>query len=102
MTVGEWLVAREAGVPAQLAAHVREALGDSLRADASELPERCVDAAERLVATLLGAEAARREAALPLLAADALVTYAFEAAAANPERIRARATAAMRLLATMQ
>lgn len=102
MTVGEWLAGRAAGVPPHLAAHIREALGDALAADASVLPERCVAAAERLVDTLLRAGSGGREAALPLLTADALVTYAFEAAAAAPDRLDARATSAMQVLAALR
>ena len=102
MTVGEWLAARSAGVPPHLASHLREALGDSLAADASEVPARCIDAAERLVGTLLRAGETGREGALPLLTADALVTYAFEAAAAEPDRLHARAASAMQVLATLR
>jgi len=44
---------------------------------------------------------AGRESALDLLTVDALVTYAFEAAAGAPESLEATATAAMiRLAAT--
>lgn len=101
MTVGEWLEARSASAPPHLTAEVRTALGTGLHADARETPERCVEAAERVVARLLAADRTGRESALALLAADALVTYAFEAAADAPDSIAARAAAAMRTLAVL-
>ena len=98
VTVGEWLALRADGVPPQLVAEVRSALGPDLGRDAAEIPERCVTAAERIVASLLRDGRTQRESALALLAADALVTYAFEAAADAPASIAARARDAMHLL----
>lgn len=101
MTVGQWLDARRASAPPHLIAEVRTALGADLQADARQTPERCVEAAERVVARLLAADRTGRDSALALLAADALVTYAFEAAAEAPDTIAARAAAAMRTLAVL-
>lgn len=101
MTIGDWLEARSANVPANLAGRMREALGPELEDDAADAPERCVAAAARLVAGLLATGSTGRGSALTLLAADALVTYAFEAAAAAPETLPGRAAAAMQTLATL-
>lgn len=101
MTIGGWLDARRADVPPNLSARVREALGASLDLDVGEAPERCVAAAEGLVAGLLAADSTGRDSALTLLAADALVTYAFEAAADAPERLSERAATALRRLAVL-
>jgi uncharacterized membrane protein len=58
-------------------------------------PELYLEAAERLLAALLKDGCTSRESALDLLVADALVTYAFEAAADEPARIIERAHRAM-------
>lgn len=100
-TVADWLDSRSAEVPPRLAAAVRDALGPELAAEARLAPEHCLAAAERIVAALLQREDAGRDTALALLAADALVTYAFEAAAEEPESLVARAEAAMQTLATL-
>jgi hypothetical protein len=55
----------------------------------------CIDAAEVLLAELLARPSAGRESALDLLAVDALVTYAFEAAASEPGKLESHATDAM-------
>ena len=99
MTIGEWLDARGAGVPPHLMQRVREALGDKLAEDVSAAPERCAEAAAHIADTLLAAGSTGRDSALSLLAADALVTFAFEAAADAPARLQERAHAAMRTLA---
>jgi len=71
------------------------------RADAHRSsPEAYLGAAEALLTQLLSADCTSRECALDLLAADALVTYAFELAGDDPLRIEARAElATMRLAA---
>lgn len=100
MTVGEWLASRAAGVPPHLLARVHDALGPALHASAVHLPEECVAAADRVVGELLSHDRTGRDSALALLAADALVTFAFEAAADAPERLPQRAQAAMQALGT--
>lgn len=67
--------------------------------DRSRAADACLDAAESLLRDLLARPSAGREAALDLLTVDALVTYAFEAAALEPATIEARAADAMRRLA---
>jgi hypothetical protein len=80
---------------------VEEALGNSAAEDVRVLPERCLDAAIHLLEPLLGRDEMGRECALDLLAADALVTFAFEAAGAEPETLDARARDALVRLAAL-
>jgi uncharacterized membrane protein len=101
VTVGEWLAARTPPPPAPLRAWIEAALGDGLRDDAAQAPERCLAAAEGILAELVAREDARRESALSLLAADALVTYAFEAASGEAARLDVRTRDAMARLAAL-
>jgi hypothetical protein len=94
-TIGQWLDARRPLPPPVLAARLRELLGPDVRRDAGEAADVCLAAGEALLARLLRADPSSRDTALSLLAADALVTYAFEAAAATPASLDARAAAAM-------
>jgi len=55
-----------------------------------------MDAGDSALGRVLDAGAAERKSAFDLLAADAFVTWAFEAAAEQPSTIAARADAAMR------
>jgi len=83
--------------PAALAAAVESHLAspDATTSDAVS-PEAYLEAAERLLAALLKQGCVSRENALDLLVADALVTYAFEAASDDtPAAIIQRAHDAM-------
>jgi hypothetical protein len=77
------------------AARMRAALGADGDADVAAAPEVLLAAASRIVAAILRGAAYARESATDLLAADALVTFAFEAAAAEPARLGERARRAM-------
>jgi hypothetical protein len=101
MTIGEWLATRIPAPPPQLMHRVRDALAEAADDDASGAADRCVEAAERTVAQLLRDGRTGRESAADLLAADALVTYAFEAAGADPARLVDRAQSAMVRLARL-
>jgi len=57
-----------------------------------------VDAAERLLRELTTQASLGRDSALDLLTVDALVTYAFEYAAASPESLLAATTDAIERL----
>lgn len=89
MTTDEWLGPRLQGAPPELAVAVRELLDLVPPARApgegpGEIPDRLATAAVRGFDGVLEAtdpSPRSREAALRLLAADALLTYAFEAAA---------------------
>ena len=80
---------------------MRLALGEALGAPAAEAHERCLAAAERLVCDLSDARLEERAAALDLLAADALTTYALEAAADDPSSVDWRADEAMGRLSAL-
>lgn len=101
MTVREWLMRREPAPPAALAARLEAVLGGSGDENAGEAAAVCLRAAERIVTELLRGDCASRESALDLLAADALVTYAFEAAAESPATLAATASAAMQRIAAL-
>lgn len=79
-----WLEPRLAGAPAELAEAVRGLVGElELDADKPELdvPESLAAAAMLGLEGVLDRAEPEREVALRLLAADAALTYAFEAAA---------------------
>jgi hypothetical protein len=101
MTVGEWLASRTPAPPSALLGRVYALLGASVNDDAAFAADRCLDAAERTVDALLRAGRTGRESAGELLAADALVTYAFEAASAEPSTLVRRAQLAMIRLARL-
>jgi hypothetical protein len=101
MTVREWLAQRQPAPPAALLARIETVLGDAVGESAAAATEICLRAAERLVTELLGGECASRESALDLLTADALVTYAFEAAAETPGTLATTASAAMERIASL-
>jgi uncharacterized membrane protein len=101
MTIGEWLATRTPAPPPALMSRVRDILGDATSDDARFATDRCLDAAERMVAGLLHDGRTGRESAADLLAADALVTYAFEAASADPAGLVERARATMVRLARL-
>ena len=91
-----WLADRCPTPPAALRARLRQVLpADGVDA------EVCLRAGEALLARLLEDDCAARGSALDLLVADALVTYAFEAAADDPGSLEARAERAMTRIAAL-
>lgn len=101
MTLESWLHARVPAPPAALASRIRELVDAVPRAPGAPHADVLLDAGQTLLRQLLGADRTSRHGAIDLLAADALVTYAFEAAASDPDRIGSRADAAMQLLAAL-
>lgn len=101
MTVADWLDGRTPVPPPALRARIREALGEASTASVERAGDVCLAAAERLVGGLLAGDCTSRDCALDLLTADALVTYAFEAAAQSPADLVPRAAAAMRRIAAL-
>jgi hypothetical protein len=101
VTVGEWLSARSPAPPAPLAARLRAVLGARMNDRSSGAYDAVLSTAESLLTELLAIDCAGRDRALDLLAVDALVTYAFEAAADSPDTLSARATAAMAAIAQL-
>ncbi|MEP6618953.1 MAG: hypothetical protein ABJE47_06555 [bacterium] len=101
MTIDVWLEARTPRPPAALQTRIRAVLGDALSIEADQAPEIFLAAGERVVAALLRSNSTSRDSALDLLAADALVTYAFEASSTAPHEIERRASAAMTRIAAL-
>ena len=101
MTIAEWIATRAPAPPPALVERVLAALGPAGRDEATLAADRCLGAAERVVEELLRAGRTGRESAGDLLAADALVTYAFEAASDDPAALAERARGAMRRLARL-
>jgi hypothetical protein len=101
MTLAQWLDARMPAPPAALRERIDAALGDDLDRRSADVFEACLAAAERLVRALLGENATSRDSALDLLAADALVTYAFEVSSEHPTGLAHRASASMTRIAAL-
>lgn len=101
MTVEAWLQSRVPAPPPVLATSIRSAVAALASRDGADTTDVLLAAGEAVLSQLLSAEQTTRDGALELLAADALVTYAFEAAAAEPDRIRQRATLVMTALARL-
>jgi len=99
VTVRDWLLSRRPSPPAALTGRLTEALRDRLDDDASTMYDCAMDAALALLASVVRQPTAGRECALDLLTADALTTYAFEAAAEEPEKLGERSQSAMRRFA---
>jgi len=72
-----WLDERRPAPPTTLSRHLRRVVRDS----PGSLPDDLADAGVALLERVLSRPEGGRELALDLLAADALVTYAFEAQA---------------------
>lgn len=87
-----WLSSREPAPPPALAARVRELVRE---ARGHDLPATLLAAAEGALRRLVRTGGSDRTTAIDLLAVDALVTYAFEAAARAPATIPACAAEAM-------
>ena len=95
----EWLARRDPAPPA-LARRLADVLGPA-GLDAPHAADRFLAAAESLLDGMLHDGCATREAALDLLVCDALVTYAFEAGADEPERLDALTRQAMTRIAAL-
>lgn len=100
-SIVEWLGTREPAPPDALLARLGEALGADAQRDAGDAAEVCLAAGERLLAKVLREGEASRDHALDLLAADALVTYAFEAASSRPSELSSLAAQAMARMASL-
>lgn len=98
MTVGDWLAAARPAPPAALSARIGSAIGPRIAESHAESPRVMVDAALALVEELASRGCARRDDAIDLLAADALMTYAFEVAADAPDSIATLAQEAIERL----
>jgi hypothetical protein len=101
-TVGEWLASRTPPPPELLRLRIVGALGSGQERGVAETERVCLEAAERVLAGLFGDGGGARRDAADLLAADALVTYALEFAADDPERFADRATHAIERFGRLQ
>lgn len=98
---GSWVAAHAEQPPAALRARLDGVLGsDSVGAD-DAVATALLQAGQALLASILRSGSTQRDAALDLLTADALVTYAFEAAADDPASLDGRAADAMRAIAAV-
>ena len=91
MTLRDWLDSREPAAPHRLAERIRNELAAHGTLDSPVDPSHLTSAGIAIIRDLESRDCTGREAALDLLAADALVTYAFEAAAASAKDLRAAA-----------
>jgi len=101
VTVGEWLRSRSPRPPAALSARLDAVLVESLGESADRVPDVFLAVGERLVAEMLRNDSTSRDSALDLLTADALLTYAFEAAGGDVSTIDGRAAEAMTRIAAL-
>jgi hypothetical protein len=99
VTATGWLATRAPEPPPALAARINVAVRDR-EEPLVDTALTLVDAADVMLRALLERSSEGRDSALDLLAIDALVTYAFEAASSDPSTLTARAEDAMRRFAT--
>jgi hypothetical protein len=97
-----WVEQRGAGAPLALRTRVLEVMKADAGAKSEPVAEALMRAGEQLLAAAVTPRNGdARSAALDLLAADACVTWAFEAGADEPGTLAARAEDAMRRIASV-
>ena len=101
MSSAEWLTSRMPEAPPALKARVRELLASHPEWDRLPRADAFIQASELLLRRVLEGGAIARANALDLLAADACVTWAFEAAADDPASIAAHAERATQGIAAI-
>ena len=99
MTDSDWLTRRTPAPPENLAKAIRAALQAANVPTANPTPTELLETAQSLLQRVLETECSGREAALDLLTADALVTYALELASEAPDTSGDFAVRAMKQLA---
>ena len=100
VTALEWIRAAEPSAPSALVERVSAVIRAHPEWEEFPVAEALTNAGDALLATVLGlAPESARDSALDLLAADACVTWAFEAAADDPATLPARAQEAMQRIA---
>lgn len=100
-TVSAWLDGLTPPPPPALLARLRELLAPHANRPQGEAPRACLVAGEAQLTALLAEGATDRNSALDLLAIDALVTYAFQAAADRPEELEVLTRDAMTRIAAI-
>lgn len=88
-------------VPPALIARVQAVLESNADSDARGVSEALLQASTTLLEAVLHDREAGREVAMDLLAADACVTWAFEAAAEEPSGLPKQAERAMERIAEL-
>ena len=101
MTLQHWLDARHPEAPEALRGRIAELVREHSEWETMSRGAALLEAGERLMQDVLAAAPKDRKAALDLLAADACVTYAFEAEADEPSRLAERAARAMQRIAKL-
>jgi hypothetical protein len=100
VNAAEWIATAQPQAPERLVARVREVLATPSRTPSPAVADALIDAADLLLRDVLAeTDGPARDKALDLLAADACVTWAFEAAAEDPASLGGRAAATMERLA---
>jgi hypothetical protein len=97
----EWLRGRTPGAPPALIRCIEALFAAHPEWEALARADALVEASELLLRRVLVGNASARASALDLLAADACVTYAFEAAADEPDSITTRALSAKQRIAAI-
>jgi hypothetical protein len=100
-TVGEWLAALQPPPPPALMTRLAELLARYADQSVARVPDVCIEAGEKLLDALLASGSTSRGTALDLLSVDALLTYAFQAAADAPGDLEERAARAMARIAAL-
>ncbi len=100
-TVGAWLAALQPTPPPALVTRLAELLAPYQEQPVARVPDVCLEAGEQLLDALLSSGSTSRGTALDLLAVDALVTYAFQAGADEPQQLEVRAARAMQRIAAL-
>jgi hypothetical protein len=103
VTVRDWISGHTPNPPQALEAQLFAALAGNEQRDASHTTDICLAAAVRSLQALLAARRFGRDAALDLLAIDALTTYAYEYAATSGTmlELESAADSGARLLANL-
>ena len=99
--VAQWLDTRTPAPPPALARRLRTLVGSDGARPAHDAADVTLEHGVALLAELLREGCLQRASAVDLLAADALVTSAFEAAADDPDALEARARHGMSRLAAV-
>ncbi len=97
----EWVAAHGEQPPSALRERLDAVLDSEAARSDAPVSDALLHAGQTLLASILGSGSTQRDAALDLLTADALVTYAFEAAADDPASLDAHAVAAMRAISAL-
>lgn len=98
---GQWMAAHSEQPPVALRSRLDALVNAPDAPNGASVAHALLDAGKQLLGTILQSGSTQRDAALDLLTADALVTYAFEAAADDPASLDAQAAAAMREISAL-